>query len=59
VAQRDLRRIERAVRDVDQARDELRSAILHAREAGETYEDIGNAAGVSRQRIAQIVQEED
>jgi DNA-directed RNA polymerase sigma subunit (sigma70/sigma32) len=59
VAQADLRRIERAARNVAAARRELRQAIMLAREAGETFEDIGRAAGVSRQRIAQIVREED
>jgi hypothetical protein len=55
VAQRDLRRVERAARRVDAARDELRAAILQAREAGETYDDVGRAAGLSRQRVQQIV----
>ena len=58
VAQRDLRRIGRATRDLDKAREELRTAILLARNAGETYDDIGRAAGLSRQRVQQIVSEE-
>jgi DNA-directed RNA polymerase sigma subunit (sigma70/sigma32) len=58
VAQRDLRRVERAARDLDKARDELRRSILLAREAGETFEDIGRAAGLSRQRVQQIVRGE-
>jgi len=57
VAQRDLRRVERAAREVDIARAELRDAILKAREAGETFDDIGRAAGLSRQRVQQIVRE--
>lgn len=54
MAQRDLRRIERAARKVDDAREELRAAIVQARKAGETFEDIGRAAGLSRQRAQQI-----
>lgn len=58
MAQRDLRRIERAARKVDQARQELRAAIVQARKAGETFEDIGRAAGLSRQRAQQIYGDE-
>jgi DNA-directed RNA polymerase sigma subunit (sigma70/sigma32) len=57
VAKRDLKRVERAARQVDKARDELRAAIVLAREAGETFEDIGRAAGLSRQRAQQILTE--
>lgn len=58
MAQRDLRRIERAARKVDEARRELRAAIVQARESGETFEDIGRAAGLSRQRVQQIYGDE-
>jgi DNA-directed RNA polymerase sigma subunit (sigma70/sigma32) len=44
---------ENAARD----REELRVAILLARDAGETFDDIGGAAGLSRQRVQQIVAE--
>jgi Cdc6-like AAA superfamily ATPase len=44
MAQADSRRIERAARNVASATRELRQAIKLAREAGETYEDIGRAA---------------
>jgi len=57
VAKRDLKRVERAARQVDQAREELRDAIALARQAGETFEDIGHAAGMSRQRVQQIFNE--
>jgi DNA-directed RNA polymerase sigma subunit (sigma70/sigma32) len=57
VAQRDLRRVERAARALDTARSELQRAILLARDAGETFDDIGRAAGLSRQRVQQIVRE--
>jgi len=57
VARGDLERVERAARRVAQSREELRVAILLARDAGETYDDIGRAAGLSRQRVQQIVRE--
>lgn len=55
MAERDLRRVERAARRVDVARAELRQAILLARESGETFDAIGRAAGLSRQRVQQLV----
>ena len=36
---------------------EFREAILQAREAGESYRDIGEAANLSHPRIVQIVRE--
>jgi hypothetical protein len=57
MAQHDLRRVERAARKAASARLELRQAILLARESGETFEDIAHAAGLSRQRVQQIVRE--
>jgi hypothetical protein len=57
MAQADLRRVERAALKAAQARDELRQAILLARAAGETHTDIARAAGLSPQRIQQIVKE--
>jgi DNA-directed RNA polymerase sigma subunit (sigma70/sigma32) len=50
-----LARVERAARKVVQTREELRVAVRLARDAGETLEDIGRSAGVTRQRIAQIL----
>jgi hypothetical protein len=35
-----------------------RRGLLLAREAGETFEDIGRAAGLSRQRVQQIIKSE-
>lgn len=55
MAARDLRRVMRAAHGVDKARDELREAILLARNSGETFETIGRAAGLSRQRVQQIL----
>lgn len=47
----------RAARKATQARHELRTAILLARDSGETYADIAAAAGVTPQRIQQIAKE--
>ena len=55
VTQFDLRRVERTAANAAKSREELRVAITLARAAGETLEDIGRAAGLSRQRIAQIL----
>jgi len=55
VAKQDLERVGRAARKSVSAREELRQAILLARASGETFEDIAAAAGLSRQRIQQIV----
>jgi DNA-directed RNA polymerase sigma subunit (sigma70/sigma32) len=57
MAKSDLRRVERAAAKAAQSRDELRVAINLARAAGETLEDIGRAAALSRQRIAQILRQ--
>jgi hypothetical protein len=57
VAQSDLRRVERAAVKAAEARTELRQAIRLARASGETYEVIGRAAGLSRQRVQQIANE--
>jgi DNA-directed RNA polymerase sigma subunit (sigma70/sigma32) len=55
MAQGDLRRVERAAANAAKSREELRVAITLARAAGETLQDIGRAAGLSRQRIAQVL----
>ena len=38
-------------------REELRQAILLAKASGDTYNDIGKAAGVTAQRVQQIVKD--
>ena len=58
VAKSDLSRVMRAARDRAQATERLRVAIVLARDAGETFDDIGRAAGLSRQRVQQIVRGE-
>jgi DNA-directed RNA polymerase sigma subunit (sigma70/sigma32) len=55
MARGDLRRVERAAANFAKSREELRVAITLARAAGETLQDIGRAAGLSRQRIAQVL----
>jgi DNA-directed RNA polymerase sigma subunit (sigma70/sigma32) len=46
-----------AARKATSAREGLRQAILLAKSSGETYNDIGNAAGVTAQHVQQIVKE--
>jgi DNA-directed RNA polymerase sigma subunit (sigma70/sigma32) len=48
-------RAHRAESDYREARERLRDEIVAAREAGETLNAIAEAAGVSRQRILQII----
>ena len=55
MAKGDLRRVERAAESAAKSREELRISISLARAKGETLADIGRAAGLSRQRIAQIL----
>lgn len=55
VARSDLERIERAARRLAETREELRVAMELARAAGETLEDIGRAAGISRQAVSQAL----
>jgi hypothetical protein len=49
--------VRRARRDVEKARHRLLDAILAARDSGETQEDVGAAAGLTRQRVSQIEDE--
>jgi hypothetical protein len=57
MARRDLDMVELKAQRLETARVELILAILKARESGETYRDIGKAAGLSHARIVQLVQE--
>ena len=41
------------------ARAELRQAIVKAHQAGYSYRAIAQAAGISHQRVAQLVQKEE
>jgi hypothetical protein len=53
----ELTRVRQAARRVEQARDELRSTILAARAAGATLPQIAGEAGLTKQRVSQIVNE--
>lgn len=57
MAQSDLRRVERAALRLEESREEMFSAILSARDSGESLRDIAKAAGLSHQRVHQIDQE--
>jgi hypothetical protein len=57
MAQSDLRRVERFREALEDARAGLFVAILQARESGETLRDIAKAAGLSHQRVHQIIQQ--
>ena len=56
MAQKHLRDVEKAVRNVERAQDKLRAAIVAASASGETLRDIGERAQLSPQRVHQIIQ---
>ena len=51
-------KVDRALADADRARAEFRRAIEEARDAGYSLERIGQALGVTRQRVAQLLRGE-
>lgn len=55
VARADLQRVERAAVRLVEAREEMRVALELARASGERLEDIGRAAGISRQAVAKAL----
>ena len=55
VAQRDLKRVAEEKAKLDRAKEAFEEAVLRARASGETFRDIGDAAGLSHARIQQIV----
>lgn len=55
VAKADLRRVERAAGQVEEARAELYAAVRAAYASGETLRDIASAAKMSHQGIHRIV----
>ena len=57
MAQADLRRVERCRQQLEDARAGLHQAIRDAVASGETYRDVAKLAGISHQRVAQIVKE--
>lgn len=44
---------------LDVSREELRAAIREAHQAGHSYRAIAEAAGISHQRVAQLLQKEE
>jgi hypothetical protein len=44
--------------DLEDAREALRDALIEAHEAGAPFSLLGDLAGLSRQRVAQLVQGE-
>jgi len=59
MAQRDLRRVRAAARQVEAADGRLRAAIVAAHRSGESIRDIAPYAGLSPTRIHQILREAD
>lgn len=55
MARADLDRVEKARKQLVDAQDRLHEAIIAAVKSGETYRDVGARAGLSHQRVAQIV----
>lgn len=55
MTQSDLRRVERCAAAWQDARADLERAIQAARASGETYRDIAKAAGLSYQRVWQLL----
>jgi catalase (peroxidase I) len=59
MARADMRRIAQCKRELETSRLAFLEAIKAAVASGETYRDVGRMAGLSHQRIHQIVTEED
>ena len=57
VAKSDLRRVSRCAHQVEMARLKFIEAIIVARDSGESLRDIAEAAGLSHQRVHQILTE--
>jgi DNA-directed RNA polymerase specialized sigma24 family protein len=51
-------RIREQEADLTEARREFRAALVAAHQGGHSYAAIGRALGVSRQRVAEMIQEE-
>jgi len=65
VADDPLERVRRAAAKAEaaevsrqEAREQLRQAVVEAHEGGHSYTAIGRVLGVSRQRVAELVQQE-
>lgn len=55
VAQSDLKRVTLCAQRQTEARGNLIDAMRVAKDSGETYEDIGKAAGMTRQSVYQLL----
>ena len=55
MAKADLRRVRRCAGKLRESRADLEESIRAAHASGETYRDIAEAAGLSHQRVWQIV----
>jgi DNA-directed RNA polymerase specialized sigma24 family protein len=49
-------KVERLARELAEAREELRLAVVAARESGETVAEIARTLGVTRARVYQMIQ---
>lgn len=52
-------KVKRAGAAMEQARRELRDAMLAAHQGGHSYRAISRVLGVSRQRVSEIIREHD
>jgi hypothetical protein len=59
MARADMRRVVQTKRDLERCRGAYLDAIKAAVASGETYRDVGRMAGISHQRVHQIVHEEN
>jgi hypothetical protein len=57
VAQRDLKNVAKAAKQLEQARAGLARAILKAQQSGEVITDIAPYAGLSRSRVHELIRE--
>lgn len=57
MAERDLKEVRRCTDKVEQARARLREAILKAHRSGESLRGIAPYAGMSHQRVAELLKE--
>ena len=57
MAQSDLRRVQRAARKVNKAREELAQAIMIAQRSGESLRDIAPFAELSYSRVHELIRE--
>lgn len=59
MARADMRRVAQAKRDLERCRSDFIEAIKAAVASGETYRDVARMAGISHQRVHQVVHEDN